>query len=330
MITLVGSGSGQRPILGWAVNVTYIDRRPTIDTATIARLRKSVEVDETALDIVVVVDRVDVGLWMPLPLGSTLVGIVTQQPFPTDIQNPLDIPCVHISELPDEAIADGMLVLVDPLRQLVLIEPTADELVRIQSKRRHRYAIGDGHIPVQTRGGVTIPIYAEITSDADIQDAIAQGADGLVILNETAHCAWDACIAAGSQVWVASDVTTALQRTGTTGWITPPTGVVGGRPAFQSAVADVIRQQGIVIPPLRVVDARTAYSDTLPDDAADIILCDADSVPLDILSSPPFWMVLNASLDAPAAVIAGAAGLIVPAGAVAETKDILRDSASHE
>ena len=179
MITLVGNGSGQRPVLGWAVNVTYLDRRPTIDTATIARLRKSVEVDETALDIVLVVDRVDVGLWMPLPLGSTLVGIVTQQPFPVDIQNPLDIPCVHVSELPDEAIADGMLVLVDPLRNLVLVEPTADELVRIQITRKTRYAIGDGHIPVHTRGGVNIPIYAEIAAESDIAVSLSQGADGL-------------------------------------------------------------------------------------------------------------------------------------------------------
>jgi len=330
MITLVGNGSGQRPVLGWAVNVTYLDRRPTIDTATIARLRKSIEVDETALDIVLVVDRVDIGLWMPLPLGSTLVGIVTQQPFPVDIQNPLDIPCVHVSELPDEAIADGMLVLVDPLRQLVLVEPTADELVRIQITRKTRYSIGDGHIPVHTRGGVTIPIYAEITDLADISVAISQGADGLATLREPASEIWDACIATGSQVWVSTDINSALQRTGTTGWVASPSDVHGGRAAFQLAVSDVIRTQGIVVPPLRIVDVRADAATRIPDDAADQLLCDLATMPTDIFACPPCWVVLTSPLDAPAAIIGGAAGLVVPAGTVAETKEILRDAAARE
>ena len=330
MITLVGRGSGQRPVLGWAVNVTYLDRRPTIDTATIARLRKSVEVDETALDIVLVVDRIDVGLWMPLPLGSTLVGIVSQQPFPSDIQNPLDIPCVHVSELPDEAIADGMLVLVDPLRQLVLVEPTADELVRIQITRKTRYAIGDGHIPVHTRGGVSIPVYAAITNSNDIEAAISQGADGLVIIGDADHELWDACLATGSQVWVNADITTALQRTGTTGWLTAPSDIQGGRAAFQTAVSDVIRQQGIVVPPLRIVDVRDAGDVTLPEDVADVLLCANGMLPADILSAPPCWVVVEMPSDAPSAVVAGAAGLVVPAAVVAETKEILRDAAAHE
>lgn len=330
MMTLVGNGTGQRPVLGWAVNVTYLDRRPTIDTATIARLRKSIEVDETALDIVLVVDRIDVGLWMPLPLGSTLVGIVTQQPFPVDIQNPLDIPCVHVSELPDEAIADGMLVLVDPLRQLVLVEPTADELVRIQITRKTRYAIGDGHIPVHTRGGVNIPIYAEIATESDIAVSLSQGADGLVILADTALTSWDACLATGSQVWVAAELNTALDRTGTTGWVTSPNSVAGGRLAFQAAVSDVIRAKGIVVPPLRIVDVRCDAHFVLPEDAADNLLCDLDTLPIDILSTPPCWVVLTTSLDAPAAVIGGAAGLVVPAAAIAETKDILRHAAANE
>ncbi|MFM2413049.1 MAG: hypothetical protein RJB05_225 [Armatimonadota bacterium] len=330
MMTLVGNGTGQRPVLGWAVNVTYLDRRPTIDTATIARLRKSIEVDETALDIVLVVDRIDVGLWMPLPLGSTLVGIVTQQPFPVGIQNPLDIPCVHVSELPDEAFADGMLVLVDPLRQLVLVEPTADELVRIQITRKTRYAIGDGHIPVHTRGGVNIPIYAEITTESDIALSLSQGADGLVILTEAALKSWDACLATGSQVWVAAELNTALDRTGTTGWVTSPNNVAGGRLAFQAAVSDVIRAKGIVVPPLRIVDVRCDAHFVLPEDAADNLLCDLDTLPIDILSTPPCWVVLTTSLDAPAAVIGGAAGLVVPAAAIAETKDILRHAAANE
>ena len=330
MITLVGRGSGQRPVLGWAVNVTYLDRRPTIDTATIARLRKSVEVDETALDIVLVVDRIDVGLWMPLPLGSTLVGIVSQQPFPPDIQNPLDIPCVHVSELPDEAIADGMLVLVDPLRQLVLVEPTADELVRIQSTRRTRYAIGDGHIPVHTRGGVRIPVYAAITNSSDIAAAISQGADGLALLGAVNDELWDACLATGSQVWVNADITTTLQRTGTTGWLTAPSGIKGGRAAFQTAVSNAIRQQGIVVPPLRIVDVRDAVDATLPEDSADVLLCANGMLPSDILSAPPCWVVVEMPSDAPFAVLAGAAGLVVPASVVAETKEILRDAAARE
>ena len=330
MMTLVGNGTGQRPVLGWVVNVTYLDRRPTIDTATIARLRKSVEVDETALDIVLVVDRIDVGLWMPLPLGSTLVGIVSQQPVPSDIQNPLDIPCVHVSELPDEAIADGMLVLVDPLRNLVLVEPTADELVRIQITRKTRYAIGDGHIPVHTRGGVNIPIYAEIATESDIAVSLSQGADGLVILMESARDAWDACLATGSQVWVSAELSTALERTGTTGWVTSPNSVEAGRPAFQTAVSDVIRAKGIVVPPLRIVDVRCDAHFVLPEDAADNLLCDLDTLPIDILSTPPCWVVLTTAQDAPAAVIGGAAGLVVPAAAIEETKDILRHAAANE
>jgi hypothetical protein len=223
-----------------------------------------------------------------------------------------------------------MLVLVDPLRNLVLVEPTADELVRIQITRKTRYAIGDGHIPVHTRGGVNIPIYAEIATESDIAISLSQGADGLVILMESALTSWDACLATGSQVWVSAELNTALDHTGTTGWVTPPNSVTAWRPAFQAAVSDVIRAKGIVVPPLRIVDVRCDASVVLPEDAADHILCDLDTLPIDILSTPPCWVVLTSPLDAPAAIIGGAAGLVVPAAAIAETKDILRHAAAHE
>jgi hypothetical protein len=223
-----------------------------------------------------------------------------------------------------------MLVLVDPLRQLVLVEPTADELVRIQSTRRTRYAIGDGNIPVHTRGGVSIPVYAAITNSNDIEAAISQGADGLVIIGDADQELWDACLAIGSQVWVNADITTALQRTGTTGWLTAPSGIQGGRAAFQTAVSEVIRQQGIVVPPLRIVDVRDAGDVTLPEDVADVLLCANGMLPADILSAPPCWVVVEMPSDAPSAVVAGAAGLVVPAAVVAETKEILRDAAAHE
>jgi len=41
-------------------------------------------------------------------------------------------------------------------------------------------------------------------------------------------------------------------------------------------------------------------------------------------------VVLTSPLDAPAAIIGGAAGLVVPAATVAETKEILRDAAARE
>jgi hypothetical protein len=53
-------------------------------------------------------------------------------------------------------------------------------------------------------------------------------------------------------------------------------------------------------------------------------------LPVDILSAPPCWVVVEMPSDAPSAVVAGAAGLVVPASVVAETKEILRDAAAHE
>ena len=121
-----------------------------------------------------------------------------------------------------------------------------------------------------------------------------------------------------------------MQRTGTTGWLTAPSGIQGGRAAFQTAVSDVIRQQGIVVPPLRIVDVRDAGDVTLPEDVADVLLCANGILPADILSAPPCWVVVEMPSDAPSAVVAGAAGLVVPASVVAETKEILRDAAAHE
>jgi hypothetical protein len=112
--------------------------------------------------------------------------------------------------------------------------------------------------------------------------------------------------------------------------VTSANSVAGGRPAFQAAVSDVIRAKGIVVPPLRIVDVRCDAHFVLPEDAADHILCDLDTLPIDILSTPPCWVVLTSPLDAPAAIIGGAAGLVVPAAAIAETKDILRHAAAHE
>jgi hypothetical protein len=112
--------------------------------------------------------------------------------------------------------------------------------------------------------------------------------------------------------------------------VTSPNSVAGGRLAFQAAVSDVIRAKGIVVPPLRIVDVRCDAHFVLPEDAADHLLCDLDTLPIDILSTPPCWVVLTTAQDATAAVIGGAAGLVVPAAAIAETKDILRHAAAHE
>ena len=65
-------------------------------------------------------------------------------------------------------------------------------------------------------------------------------------------------------------------------------------------------------------------------DSAVVLRCGNGRVPVDILSAPPCWVVVEMPSDAPSAVVAGAAGLVVPASVVAETKEILRDAAAHE
>lgn len=328
-MTLVGQGSGTKSVLGWAVNVSYLGRRPVISERTMAMLRKSVDVEAVRLDIVLIVDRIDIGLWMPLPMESTLVGIVTTQGFPKDMDNPLNIPCVHVDTLPAEAIEDGMLVLVDPLRNRVLVEPTAEELVRIQLNSSVRYAISSEDLPVQTRGGVTIAIYAHIETEADLTLAHTAGAEGLVICKPVDHALWHAAASSALPLWVEAPLAEILHEMGTTGRIACYGDEWEAPEQFQDCVNNHIRTKGLVVPPKRICDLRKPM-ETGSAEGADTLLCRVDTIPLDVLSMPPIWTELDNTQEAVHAVLAGSSGIVVRAAYVAEVKQLLRNQVSEE
>ena len=328
-MTLVGRGSGTKSVLGWAVNVSYLGRRPVISERTMAMLRKSVDVEAVRLDIVLIVDRIDIGLWMPLPMESTLVGIVTTQGFPKDMENPLDIPSVHVETLPAEAIEDAMLVLVDPLRNRVLVEPTAEELVRIQLNSSVRYAISSEDIPVQTRGGVPIAIYAQIETEADVILAHAAGAEGLVICGPVDHALWHTAALCALPLWVEAPLLEILNETGTTGRIARYGPDWDAPERFQDCVNTHIATKGLVAHPKRICDLRQP-TETRSAEGADTLLCRMDTIPLDVLSMPPIWTELDHVQDAVHAVLAGSSGIVIRAAYVAEVKHLLRNQVSEE
>ena len=81
-----------------------------------------------------------------------------------------------------KSVAENDLLIVDAHKARVLVEPDAEEFVRLQAERhRARVLLGAAHTPAQTQAGRAVPVWASVRSARELSDALAWGADGIVV-----------------------------------------------------------------------------------------------------------------------------------------------------
>lgn len=359
MITLQGQGSGAGVVYARATLLGDDDGRPTLDADLLAFAVRSIRHGDGAQDIIVITVDAAPALLMPLPEGLTLAGVVAEQE--ATLSSPR-LPVVAGVVDARKQIGEGSLIVLDASRGRVLVEPTAQEIARLQSEpQRARFRLGAANVPAQTQSGRTVAVWAMISTLVEVEEAIQVGADGLLVqfggdlLPESG----------GSDDEILTRLLSVAEAFGG-GDIALDTGDVGiGNydPSLLCRLASSCRLRWVLHPeslPLSVRDLRDELNEIVQaerneDHNADIprlmaahpILFGDDATPdrfdytevlvtpdalrsltfLDTVELPSLYVLLPFDLeDLPAALANGITGAIVPLPLIAEAKDAVRES----
>lgn len=327
MIVLDGVGApGAAPALGRACRVVFDAGRPTLDADTLAWLAERIRQEEGEIQLVLVVEEASVALWMPLPYDALLAGVVAERPLTRPLPSEPPIPVVSGVAEARHTIEEGHLLLVDPPRNRVLVEPSAEEVLRVERARKPRFLVGAPHAPAQTRGGVAIPVWGLVRTSDDVRAAIAAGADGLLFPEPADPDVLDAAAAAvgGGDLAVCGAPADALRLAGRARvrFLTDPIPAPPLRDVWRT-LADPDAPAG----PDPLLLARLA-PDTDPERAAgyDEALAPVDVLPLPLLDLPPLRVLIADPDDARRAVTAGAVGVVCPPDRIPDVKDAIRET----
>ncbi len=181
MNLLHGAGHGDNVAVARAVPVQEDQGRPTLppDILTEAARRARYKGDGP-LDVILVVGDAAQALFIRLP-GLAVVGVVAEEEV-AQSSFPPDMAVITGVAGAREAIPEGEWVILDPARGRVVVEPDAAAIARAQAApERPRVLIGAAHFPARTLGGVEIAVWAVVRSQTDVEQALADGADGLVV-----------------------------------------------------------------------------------------------------------------------------------------------------
>jgi hypothetical protein len=184
MARLRGTGLGAGMALGTAAVVrtrSGIPMTPEVPPR-IAELRAARRLTETP-EVILVAEEYRTALALADALTwATVVGIAAARAEPDAPVRSLPA-VVNIPSLM-EAVEDDMLLLVDAERGLVLADPDGMMIAQYQAEREHiapkrRIFLDDVHLPAKTIDGHTVQIAAWVETEADVADALAEGADAL-------------------------------------------------------------------------------------------------------------------------------------------------------
>lgn len=351
MTTLRGTGQGNTAIYGRAAIVSDETGRPTLDADLLVAAARIARREDDTLSVILVAPDPVQALLMPLPAGLTISGIVAEsspaRPLPADAP-----PIVYGVEGARASVAEGLLLLVDPMRGRVLVEPDASEVARLQTGAfRSRVLVGAAHTPAVTMSGREVTVRAAVRYFSEAEDAVAEGAEGLYI-------------EPFGDILDDMEGDTALSRLRRLSEImgAGPVLLTGGVTAYDPAAlvraAALCRLAVVTFPedlPLPLAEVRAEFdrivqeerdsaqeaarpsfvaSVTEPNDASDAAAFDGLIVDSTVLTGltpeavfglPPVYLLATDAIETlPYAVARGIAGIIVAPEAVAEAKDLIR------
>lgn len=133
--------------------------------------------------IIVVADRIPPAFWLaPLP-GVQVVGLAASSPSP--LSPTPDLPVVlGLDEAALAAIEEDDILIVDGDRGRVYVAPDAATVARYQSPflSTRRFFLEGSHLPARTASdNRLVAILCSARTLAEAEDAMASGADGLVV-----------------------------------------------------------------------------------------------------------------------------------------------------
>jgi hypothetical protein len=179
--SLRGRGHGGNPLVATATLLGESEGRLTLSADILSEAMRGARYGEDSWrEVIVIAQSGPSALLLPMPPGIKMVGIVSEQEMPTGLTTP--VPVLSGVQGAREQIAEGSIVLLDPVRGRVLVEPDPKEIAAIQANRhRARYRIGGDSIPAITQEGRIVSVYAIVRERSAIDEALLAGADGLFV-----------------------------------------------------------------------------------------------------------------------------------------------------
>lgn len=135
-------------------------------------------------EVVVACDNIAMGVSIKIP-GINTIGIAAEGEM--DIPGlEADVPCVLGLPKLLESVSQGDLMVIDGNRGVVYIDPDPEILIHYQQLEDERMSrgkvfIASEHIPARTQTGETVHVYAHISNEGQVNQALDEGADGLMV-----------------------------------------------------------------------------------------------------------------------------------------------------
>lgn len=168
--------------MGRAARLSLENGRATLDEALLVQLDRWRKREDVPLGLVLVAEDPATALLLPLPEGAALNGVVAER-LPT--RPPQLPPGVVLVAGVDEAllaIGEGELLLLEPERGRVSVEPSAFEVARLQARHRPRILLDEQNFPAFTTEGVAVRVWGMATNPTEAQQSVEAGADALLLV----------------------------------------------------------------------------------------------------------------------------------------------------
>ncbi|MEN6357820.1 MAG: hypothetical protein ABFD83_12140 [Armatimonadota bacterium] len=135
-------------------------------------------------EAVIVCDNLIMGMSLHIP-GISTIGIAAEQDLDIPGINP-EVPSVTGAEGIMASVTAGDIVILDGNNGMVYIDPDPQTLIHYQKIEDQRHTapkifIASEHIPARTQTGHTVSVFAYIKNEGEIDQALAEGADGLLL-----------------------------------------------------------------------------------------------------------------------------------------------------
>ena len=187
MKTLTGEGFGKGHTMGRAAKLTLESGRATLDESLLVQLDKWRRREDVPMGLILVAEDSATALLLPLPDGAALNGVVSEHLPSRPPQLPEGVMLLAGVDDALLAIGEGELLMLEPERGRVTVEPSAMEVARLQAKHQPRVLLDEPNFPAFTTEGLKITVWGEATTLEDADAAMVAGADGLILTGGT----WD-------------------------------------------------------------------------------------------------------------------------------------------
>ena len=327
--------------MGRAAKLTLESGRATLEESLLIQLDRWRRREDVPLGLVLVAEDPAVALLLPLPEGAALNGVISERLPPRSPNLPEGTVLIAGVEEALLAIGEGELLLLEPERGRVTVEPSAMEVARLQAKHRPRVLLDEQNFPAFTTEGQKVTVWGEVTNLKEAQMAMTAGADGLLLTDgswdEEALWAAQALVGGGDLAlalpfealdpeWVVR-----LGARSTLRWCLDPATLPLSVETLRAELGQLVREleeenQRAALPRLASLGTILPGFDEMVSLSGDVSAPDPEILPWE---QPPLWVrvesVFGQLLGLEQALEQGAVGVIVAPDAVAAVKDKIRE-----